>query len=218
MPKTPPRNKIRDLLVPTSARTGASPVSPRDKTAVDIAAAPRQTAATYELLNAVPEIRRVLSSGPGYNVAEDPYGNVFRAEGAIPWRSNNPGNIRAGTFAQAHGGIGKSQGFAVFPSQEAGSEALRTLLFQPESKYRNLPVSAAIDSFAPKADKNDTDAYKRFVASQVGTNAPLTQLTPDQREAMLNAIKQYEGYYRGGDISMGGKRWTSKPQRQTGDE
>lgn len=165
----------------------------------------------YELFNAAPEIKRVVSTGPGYIVAEDPYGQQFRVDGSRPFRNNSPGNIKKGDFAKTHGRVGNDEEFAVFPTREVGKEALRALLFQPDSKYRNMPVDSAIGRFAPKEDKNDTERYKRFVKSRVGTNVPLNQLNPTQRKLMLKAIDDFEGSRKkGATVTMGGKTWPTQ--------
>jgi len=203
MPPANPKRSPRDLLVPRPA--------PRDVTAAvgvgGSAPAPR----SYELFGMAPEAKRVLSSGPGYTVMEDPYGRTFRAEGVRPWRNKNPGNIKTVTsFAREHGAIGEEDGYAVFPTEAVGMQALRTLLFQPDSKYRNMSPGEVVEKFAPPEDKNDTKAYQAFVNKQLGTSAPVNQLKPTQREALLNAILRYEGYPRAGSIQMGGASWKAR--------
>ena len=206
-----PRNKIKDLFAPSARKM---PSVPSDATYVDKGVSlSAPTAPVYELMQATPEIHRVVSSGPGYIDAEDKYGAAFRAKGTLPWRNNNPGNIKASAFANTHGSIGKAEKFAVFKSPKEGEDALRTLLFQPDSKYRNTTVGDAIAIFAPPQDKNDTKAYKQFVASKVGTNAQINKLNPSQREAMLQAIKQFEGYNRGGSVAMDGREWKANQPR-----
>lgn len=192
----------------------AQPPAPRDVTMTPVPQQVGANAMSYELFNQLPQISQILSSGAGFNVAQDPFGNTFRSEGSLPWRNNNPGNIKAGSFAKKRGSVGESAGFAVFPTQEAGMNALRELLFQPDSKYRNMSVTKAISTFAPPQDKNDTKNYQKFVTSLVGTNNPISKLNQDQREALLNAILRMEGFYKGGQIEMGGRQWNppTKPR------
>lgn len=194
----PPRRSAKDLLIP------------RDVTATPTGPVGAPAALSYELFGQAPTASRVLASGPGYTMLEDPYGQSFRAEGPIPWRTNNPGNIKAGKFAESRGAIGKAGEFAVFPDSNTGMQALRELLFQQDSRYRNMPVTQAIATFAPPQDKNDTKAYQAFVKRQVGTDAPVAKLTPDQREAMLAAILRMEGFTRGGQVQMDERRWTPR--------
>lgn len=203
-PTPPPRRSVRDLLVPPA---------PRDVTVVPEGEAGVPTARNYELFGATPEARRVVGSGPGYAIMEDQFGNQFRVEGSRPWRNNNPGNIRNNTgFARRHGGIGEDrEGFAVFPSPETGEEALRTLLFQPDSRYRNLRPDSVVSTFAPPKDKNDTPRYQKFVRKLVGTNEPVSKLTDAQREALISAIMRFEGYPKGGTVKMDDREWASRP-------
>lgn len=210
------RGKIKDLFSPSAERT--PPAVPRDMTMTDTNAPLSPIPArSYELFNAVPELRRVVSSGPGYLVGEDPYGQTFRVDGSRPFRNNSPGNLKSGDFADTHGRLADDGGFAVFPTRDAGEKALRTLLFQPDSKYRNMPVDSAIGRFAPKEDDNDTERYKKFVRSRVGTNAPINTLNPAQQELLLGAIRQAEGLYQNGaTVTMGKVKWSTqarKPER-----
>ena len=202
MPATGPKRSVRDLLVPPA----------RDKTAAVGRGGSAPTAPFFEAFGMAPEARRVVESGPGYTVMEDPFGRQFRSEGPRPWRNKNPGNIKTVTgFAKAHGAIGEEDGYAVFPSEQVGLQALRTLLFQPDSKYRNMNPGAVVEKFAPPEDKNDTKAYQAFVNKLVGTNKPIQQMDPTQRESLLNAILRFEGYPRGGSVQMGGSTWKAKP-------
>lgn len=211
------RGKLKDLFAPSPERT--PPAVPRDITMTDTSkpSSTRMTADAYELFNAVPELRRVMSSGPGYIEGEDPYGQRFRVDASRPLRNNSPGNLKSGDFSDTHGRLANDGGYAVFPTRDVGEKALRTLLFQPDSKYRNMPVDSAIGRFAPKEDKNDTERYQRFVKSRVGTNAPINKLTTEQRESLLEAIRQFEGLYqKGATVTMGGKTWPTqarKPER-----
>jgi len=112
MPPANPKRSPRDLLVPRPA--------PRDVTAAvgvgGSAPAPR----SYELFGMAPEAKRVLSSGPGYTVMEDPYGRTFRAEGVRPWRNKNPGNIKTVTsFAREHG-LARKTDTPSFPRKRSG--------------------------------------------------------------------------------------------------
>lgn len=185
------------------------PPAPRDATQIPM---PQQagnpTPSIYELFRNNPQIQNIMSSGPGYNVVQDPYGNVMTQKGPLAWRNNNPGNIRMGDFAKSRGSVGESAGFAVFPTQEQGMTALRELLFQPDSKYRNLTVARAISKFAPPQDKNDTKNYTKFVTSLVGTNAPIGKLSSEQQDALLNAILRMEGFLKGGQYEANGKTWS----------
>ena len=95
-----------------------------------------------------------------------------RWEGTKPnhrnMRNNNPGNIRRGRtdFAGKHGGIGYDEGgYAIFPSMEVGRAAQRALWLSPT--YRNLPLTEAINRWAPDASY----AYMSGLLNSVGAPA-----------------------------------------------
>lgn len=139
----------------------------------------------------------VVSAGAGYTVVQLPDGTVERREGTRAWRNNNPGNIEFGPFAQSRGAVGSDGRFAVFPTYEAGREAKRALLFESGS-YRNLSLSAAIARYAP-AFENDTGSYTAQVAQAAGVSpdTPLSALSEDQQQAMLDAMERVEGFRPG---------------------
>jgi hypothetical protein len=120
-----------------------------------------------------------------------------KRSGARNWRNNNPGNIEYGSFAKAQGAIGSDGRFAVFPTYEAGRKAKSSLLFE-NSGYRNKSISDAIARYAPEFE-NDTSAYTNAVARAVGVPAStkLSELTPEQRVRMLNAMERVEGFKPG---------------------
>lgn len=83
-----------------------------------------------------------------------PNGSSLRKiNGSRAWRNNNPGNLRAGTFTNAHGAIGSAGGFAVFPNETIGQQASIALLRTPS--YAKLTVDQAIARRSP-ATENDT--------------------------------------------------------------
>ena len=207
IPPTPPKRTVRDLLMPPA---------PRDVTVVPEGPVEALSAREYELFRAVPDVQRVVSTGPGFAVMEDPYGNQFRVEGKRAWRNNNPGNIAAASgFAAAHGSIGKDdKGFAIFPNPKAGEQAMRELLFRPESPYANIDTDSLVKRYAPESHGNDVQRYQAFLRQQVQAGAtPIKQMTPEQREALMTAIMRYEGYPKGGTVMMDKQQWPSRPMR-----
>jgi hypothetical protein len=115
--------------------------------------------------------------------------------GSRSWRNNNPGNLRHGEFAAAHGATGKDEkGFAVFPDAETGRAAQRSLLFD-SPQYAGLSIREALGKYAPAAE-NDTGAYVRRVTQGlgVGPEARLADLAPEQREKMLDIMREHEGW------------------------
>lgn len=139
----------------------------------------------------------VLKAGPGYTVVRRPDGTTETREGARNWRNNNPGNIEYGKFALAYGAVGTDGRFAVFPSYEAGRKAKEALLFESKN-YKNKTIAQAIARYAPSFE-NDTNAYTNAVASAIGvpTSTPLQDLTPEQRQLMLDAMQRVEGWKEG---------------------
>lgn len=121
----------------------------------------------------------------------------IRKGGTISWRNNNPGNMRMSEFSKAQGAIGEAGGFAVFPTKEAGERAREKLLFEAES-YKNKTLAQAMQRYAPESE-NNTQAYIDALVKATGANpnTPLSNLTPDQRQKMLAAMKQHEGWKEG---------------------
>jgi hypothetical protein len=69
--------------------------------------------------------------------------------GSRSFLNNNPGNIRYGEFARAHGATGEAGGFAVFPNEAAGTSAQRALW--GTSGYANLPLGQALSRWGTGA-------------------------------------------------------------------
>ena len=164
------------------------------------------------------DIVRVLHAGSGYNIVQLANGKIVKRTGSWNWRNNNPGNIEGGgDFAKSNRALdlkGASGGsfekrFGVFPSYEAGKQAKIKLLFE-SGRAKNLSTKAdygkglgykdkslmqAIASWAPPEDKNDTSAYQRKVLASVGNrNLKMHQYSQKEREAILRAMEQQEGY------------------------
>ncbi|HEX3892862.1 MAG TPA: hypothetical protein VHW46_09855 [Terracidiphilus sp.] len=100
----------------------------------------------------------------------------------IPTRCNNPGDICAGQFANAHGAMPAASDpmtrnpsrYAVFPTAELGWAALRALL---AAHYLGMTIAAAIAKYAP-ATENNTNEYVLFVCRETGLT-PFTVLTAE---------------------------------------
>lgn len=80
-------------------------------------------------------------------------------------RNNNPGNLEYGTFAIRMGATKSDGRFAIFPTPEAGFEALHNLLRAPH--YINLTIAQAIRQFAPSTE-NNTEGYIKDVCYWMG--------------------------------------------------
>lgn len=133
-------------------------------------------------------------SGANTNVIyKDDNGHFYKQSGGTPaWRNNNPGNMIAGNFANNHGAIGKSNGFAVFPDADTGRLALQDLL--ETDKYQNMTIGDAIATYAPP-NENNTEAYQKFMARETGLplDTPMKGLSQANLQNVMNAIIKYEG-------------------------
>ncbi len=120
----------------------------------------------------------------------------WRSGGSRAWRNNNPGNIRGGEFAQAHGAMGEAGGFAVFPDYATGREALKSLL--RTQNYQSLTINEAIRRYAPP-NENDTGRYQQLIEQFTGLpgNTPMNTLTEEQLEKVADAIERIEGWREG---------------------
>lgn len=129
-----------------------------------------------------------------------PDGRKETRSGNHPQRDNNPGNMEAGSFSGGHGQIGKDRGFAVFPSAEAGWAVMDARL--RSDLYWNLGIDKAVETWAPPKNAkgqviNDTAGYQKKVREAVGVtgNTKVSTLTPQQFEALKQAMARVEGFY-----------------------
>lgn len=157
------------------------------------------------------EIVKIVEAGPGFNVVEKEDGTIEKRSGPRNWRNNNPGNINFSSFAQGKGALGADPRFAIFPSYSEGREAKAALLFEGKN-YKDLKVSDAIARYAPPSE-NDTAMYQRVVLDAIGgTDIPLKDLKPQQREAMLNTMEKLEGFKTGKvEVLQQGKQGSAAP-------
>ncbi len=120
-------------------------------------------------------------------------------DGTIAWRNTNAGNIIKSDFAMQHGAIGSAGRFAVFPTEETGINAIKSLL--RSDKYINLTVAGAISRYAPPSE-NNTAKYHQDIERLTGIS--INKLVRDLNDAelgkMARAIKQIEGW-RAGQIT-----------------
>lgn len=102
-------------------------------------------------------------------------------------RTNNPGAIESGPFAQRAGATGSDGRYAIFPDMGAGYGAMDRLLGSYGQQGRNT-VASIIERWAPRTvDNNSTDRYVANVARDVGVdpNAPIpAEMMPRVAEAM----------------------------------
>jgi hypothetical protein len=130
--------------------------------------------------------------------------SFVRSGGTRSWRNFNPGNIRKGSFASAHGAIGDDGDFAVFPGEASGMTAIEALM--RTTSYFPLTLREAIHRYAPPVE-NDSDAYVNAVVHETGI-APgdrLNTLESAQIRAIANAIRKIEGWREGEEFEFAGE-------------
>jgi len=137
------------------------------------------------------------NGGKWVKYTSDDGSGFIRKGGSRTWRNMNPGAIRHGTFSKQYGACGTAGGFAVFPAEEYGMNALRALL--QSDKYANLTIAAAIYKYAPPSDNNNTRAYQQNLSRMTGLklNKKLCQLTSAELDRVAYAIKEIEGWKSG---------------------
>jgi len=143
--------------------------------------------------NADPSLIRVTDA---VSRASQDYDSTVKEGGTPAWRNNNPGNIEAGDWAMRHGATGRESGgkrrFAVFPSEEAGMNALKGLL--GGETYSDLLPPDAIKQYAPAKDGNDPKSYAKTLGKLgVDLNKPVQE----QIDKMAEGIKRVEGWKAG---------------------
>jgi hypothetical protein len=114
------------------------------------------------------------------------------------WRNNNPGNIEASAWTKSQPGyIGTDNRFAIFDTVENGVKAQAALL--GTKNYASKTIAGAISMYAPEFE-NNTRSYTQQVANAIGVdpNTKMSDLSPRQREQMVNAMHEVEGSNRVG--------------------
>jgi hypothetical protein len=100
-------------------------------------------------------------------------------------RNNNPGNMKYGPFAQAHGATGQDdRGFAIFPSASIGGAAQIALV--SGSSYSGL----TLDQFAAKYAEG-SQAWERTVGGALGIGGG--DIVNNQDPRLIDAIRRAEG-------------------------
>lgn len=147
------------------------------------------------------KINSVEQNGVEY-IRADGSGFV-RINGSRTWRNMNPGALRTSPFAMKMGACGSAGGFAVFPSEEIGIQALKALL-QTES-YSKLTIVAAIHKYAPTCDDNDPVRYHNHLSAITGINVnrKLADLNVEELDKVAETIKILEGWKPGDSHEFG---------------
>ncbi|WP_079160018.1 peptidoglycan-binding protein [Streptomyces pactum] len=126
------------------------------------------------------------------------YDEVMRTGGTVAWNNQNPGNIVRSGEAERYGAYPGKQngGFAVFPDEATGFEAIRRYL----ARRGDRTISSVMHDYAPaKHGSNDPAAYAQKVAAAlgVGTDTTLGSLDDGQLTTLASAIQQIEGWRPG---------------------
>ena len=151
------------------------------------------------------ELAQAMSGGLPGKAAPAASPRTGGGKGPRNLRNNNPGNIRAGAWANRHGAIGSDGGFAVFPDAATGSRAMDALLHG----YVNndgLNTIAQIESKWAPSSENDTKNHIKNISSWmgVGPNEKLDLNNPDVLAAYGKSKARQEGsaaaYVAGGEL------------------
>ena len=131
-----------------------------------------------------------------------PDGSKVTLSGTHAFRDNNPGDLRSG-----HGSIGRDGGFAIYPSLDAGVNALGATL---TGKYADSTIGDTMKAFAPANDGNDPVKYAAALASAVGVpvSTKISSLSPAQLMTFQYNIAIKEGYNSAGNTAT----YTAPPQ------
>ena len=136
-------------------------------------------------VNKTPNVEQGIKQAPVQSTA----GSVNQDQA----RKYNVGNLRPSGFTYP-GQIGLSKGkFALFDSPEAGLNALNHDIDVKLNRGLNTPEKF-LNVYAPKSDKNDTEAYIRNVSKALGIK-PNQEIpnTPEAKQVLANAIIKQEG-------------------------
>ena len=119
--------------------------------------------------------------------------------GSRSFRNKNPGNIKYGDYAKAHGATGAdTEGFAIFPNMETGASAQTALINQKEQQGLNTLRKLIYGSgktqgwLGSGADLKDAPNYLADLAKKTGIN-PDQILLPNQTETIRKAQEMHEG-------------------------
>ena len=124
-----------------------------------------------------------------------------RQGGTRAWRNSNPGNLRYSEKTRKSGAIGQAGGFAVFPHEAAGLQALENLLLS--DSYKDLTIADAICKYAPPHE-NNTNGYKAYIKRTTGLNLTkkIAALNTQELKKVIDAIRVIEGWKTGQEIKI----------------
>ncbi|MER8960818.1 tape measure protein [Mesorhizobium sp. M0701] len=130
-------------------------------------------------------------------------GSTVRRDGTFAWRNNNPGNIEAGKFTASQPGYLPGGGrFAAFDTLEHGRAARENLLFNSPG-YRNKTLEAAVAKYAPPSENNTRNYTDQLAAAAgVSTQTRMSDMTAEQRRALMAKQEAIEGFRVGREIQL----------------
>ena len=122
---------------------------------------------------------------------------------------NNPGNIHFGEFTSKYGATkGRKDGdgyVAIFPDAMTGLKAMDDLLFNPKGIYYNKTIADARNTYVGIPNESS-----RAIASAMGGNKRLADLTPEERKKLKQEFAKWEdrnvynAYRKNGYFETGG--------------
>ena len=133
---------------------------------------------------------------------------VVKKGGNKAWRTNNPGNLSFSSLESAKkaGAIDvwtdkEGHKFGIFPSEEAGEQALRNKLKERRFSYRKNGTKRTIadmieEVYAPSSDKNDSRGYANFIKNQYNLDVDkktVEDLDEEEFNNLIKGIKRREG-------------------------
>ena len=176
-----------------------------DEDTQNLQAALENSAEANEGIGAIP------NAGTGLKYTEPVSAGASKGIDADLSRKHNVGNLRPVGF-KYEGQIGTSPGgFAMFDSRESGIKALNHDISVKLERGLNTPEKF-LNVYAPKGDKNDTEAYIRNVskALNIKPNQEIPN-TPEAKMILAQAITRQEGsdkatarFAEGGIIGLAG--------------
>jgi len=121
-----------------------------------------------------------------------------KGAGTIPVSHNNPGNIRSGGSLDRFAvGVGRNPdgrgGYLVFPTPEAGYQAVNTLW--KSSTYQNLTLQQALGRYLVGSTAAPPGDYAQFISTKAGIplNTPVKNLNDQQFKNLVDAVIEREG-------------------------
>ena len=180
------------------------------------------------IAHGITSLPQAENKGTGISFKEPIPSGASKGIDADMARKHNVGNLRPTGF-KYEGQIGVSPGgFAMFESREAGINALNHDIGVKLNRGLNTPEKF-LNVYAPKSDKNDTEAYIQSVSKSLGIK-PNQEIpnTPEAKMILAQAITRQEGaekatarFNEGGIIGLaqgGGVKYYGDPVKNPNED